>query len=223
MSDGTARQAIPRRGARSVASGCGGDGVERSVTARYSCIEAGAPWPGEGNIAADPLLCGLGPRAEIHVDGSRSTPGDPGPRREHRRRPERRGRGDHRRGEPRRSTDRSAHPRHHRASRQARRCRRLRRRRARDREVSPGREHRQWRGLPRRVAAHHRLDHLAELRREARWRSALQGRRRAGGDAVATFGFLFLSAAAPPPPGPGECGRDPTPDALGCAMSAACE
>lgn len=37
---------------------------------RYSCIEGEAPWPGEGNIAADPLFCGPGFRdGDLWLDG----------------------------------------------------------------------------------------------------------------------------------------------------------
>ncbi len=38
-------------------------------------------------------------------------------------------------------------------------------------------------------------------------------------DAVRVLGYLFLGAAAPPAPGPTTCGRDPTPDDLGCATA----
>jgi len=42
------------------------------------------------------------------------------------------------------------------------------------------------------------------------------------GDTVWTLFHLFAGGPAPPPPGPASCGRDPTPDGLGCASLPVC-
>ncbi len=41
-------------------------------------------------------------------------------------------------------------------------------------------------------------------------------------DAISIFQFLFLGSAPPPLPGPHTCGKDPTPDELGCQVFEVC-
>jgi hypothetical protein len=41
-------------------------------------------------------------------------------------------------------------------------------------------------------------------------------------DPIFTLGWLFTGGPPPPPPGPAACGLDPTPDALGTCLTAAC-
>ncbi len=52
-----------------------GDGTAPPLVA-FSCIQAGAPWPGQGNINTDPLFCGWGTRGEVFVDAASDGPGD---------------------------------------------------------------------------------------------------------------------------------------------------
>ncbi|HAK93634.1 MAG TPA: hypothetical protein DCM87_01155 [Planctomycetes bacterium] len=49
---------------------------QAQFAAERSCIELPAPWPGTGNINADPRFCGWGGAGEVFVDGAAPAPGD---------------------------------------------------------------------------------------------------------------------------------------------------